>query len=140
MVKWQQRLVTFKIEGLKFDFQKDTYIYYLDIGSDIDILDIKPEYDKDTVIKITGNKNLKEGLNNIYINVKGKNKSANTYKLVINKLNQEEEKRIEKNNILLKILLGIFTISVIVMFSLIIIFIKRNYKNRYLKDFKEIGK
>ena len=78
-----------KIEGLNFDFQKDTYTYYLDIGSNIDTLDIKPEYDKDTVVKITGNKNLKEGLNNIYLNVKGKNKSANTYKLVINKLNQE---------------------------------------------------
>ena len=125
-----------KIEGYNLNFKKDTYTYYLDVSSNIDTLNIKPKYDSDTKIEIVGNKDLKEGINEIYLNVLGNNKSKSTYKIVVNKLSKEEEEKQEKNNKLLRILLVIFIISVIIMFSLILIFIKRNFKKRYVKDFK----
>ena len=125
-----------KIEGFNLNFKKDTYTYYLDIGSDINSLNIKPKYDKDTKVEIIGNEDLKEGTNEIYLNVSGKEMSKSTYKIVVNKLSKEEEQKKEKNNKLLRILLVIFIISVIIMFSLILIFIKRNFKKRYIKDFK----
>ncbi len=124
------------IEGYNLNFKKDTYTYYLDVGSDINTLNIKPKYDSDTKVEIIGNKDLKEGINEIYLNVLGNNKSKSTYKIVVNKLSKEEEEKQEKNNKLLRILLVIFIISVIIMFSLILIFIKRNFKRRYVKDFK----
>ncbi len=125
-----------KVDGFNLDFKKDTYTYYLDVNSDINTLNIKPKYDKDTKVDIVGNKDLKEGINEIYLNVSDKEKSKNTYKIIVNKLSKEEEQNKEKNNKLLRILLIIFIISVIIMFSLIFIFIKRNFKRRYIKKLK----
>ena len=122
---------------LKEKFKSDLYTYNMVVGNKTDNLEITAKSSKTAKIDVSGNKNLKEGLNEIFIKVTEEGKSSSTYKIVVNKLNAEEEKRLEKNNLLLKILLVIFIISIIIMISLIAIFIKRNYKKKYLINKKK---
>ena len=117
---------------LKEKFKSDLYTYNMVVGNNTTNLEINAKSSKTAKIEITGNKNLKEGLNEVFIKVTEEGKSSSTYKIIVNKLNAEEEKRIEKNNLLLRILLIIFIISIIIMISLIAVFIKRNYKKKYL--------
>jgi len=111
-------------------FKEDIYTYEVTVKSNIDSLKINTETDEDDQVEIIGNENLKIGKNEIIIRVTGKDKTTTTYKIIVNKLNVDEEKEIEKNNILLNILLVIFIISIAIMVTLIVIFIKRNYKRK----------
>ena len=122
---------------LNEEFKSDVYTYNLTINSDTDKLKIDAKSKENDQIEIIGNENLKTGENNIIIRVSNEDKGATTYKLIVNKLSEEEQKQIEKNDTLLKILLIIFIISIIIMAATIGIFIYKNYKRN---DNKKIRK
>lgn len=128
--KGNSKLSNLEVVGYKLDknFNSDHYIYNLTIKNDINKLDIKAEVTDNDQIEIIGNEDLQVGENNIIIRVSNDDKGATTYKIIVNKLSVEEQKEIEKNDMLLKVLLVIFIISIIIMVILIVIFIKRNYK------------
>lgn len=137
--KGNGRLKNIEIEGYKLDkeFNSEEFTYNLTINSDVDKLNIKAETDNGQ-IEIIGNEDLQVGENNIIIRVSGEDMGSTTYKLIVNKLSQEEQKRQEKNDLLLKILFIIFIVSIIVMFSVIGIFLKRNYIKGNKKNLKKI--
>ncbi len=122
---------------LQENFEKDKYTYNLTVGNNVVNLDILAKSSKTADITISGNTDLKEGLNEIFIKVTETGKSSSTYKIIVNKLNAEEEKALAKNNLLLRILLIIFIISIIIMVTVIGIFIKRNMKKNYLINKKK---
>ena len=130
--KGNSKLSKLEVDNFKLDkkFNSDLFIYNLTVDSNINKLKINAEAVDNDQIEIIGNENLKFGENNIIIRVSSDDKGATTYKLIVNKLSLEEQKIIEKNNLLLKILLIIFIISIIIMATFIIIFLKRNYKNK----------
>jgi len=140
------KLENLVIEGYKLDreFKSDLYIYGLTINSDIDKLVINAKAKDNDQIEIIGNEDLKVGENNIIIRVSNKDKGATTYKLLVNKLSEDEQKQIEKNDMLLKILLIVFIISIIFMATVIGIFIyknnKRNEKKNIIKNKKKKNK
>ena len=126
------KLKTLEIEDYKLneDFNSDKYTYHLTIGSKTDSIKINATTVDEDTYEIIGNSNLKIGNNEVIIKVTGKDKTTTTYKLLVNKLTNKEEDRIEKNNKLSKILLIMFIIAIVFMSISIGIFIKRNYKKR----------
>lgn len=135
--KGSSKLKNLVIEGYDLKFNSDVYSYNLTVNNSVKKIDIKTETLDNDQVEVIGDDNLKIGKNEIIIRVTGEDKSTTTYKLIINRLTIEEEEKIEKNNILLKALLIIFIISIVVMFTLIGIFLKRNYKR---KHFRKINK
>lgn len=119
--------------SLDEDFTSDKYIYHVTVKSMIDKLDIKALAYDDDKIEILGNDKLEYGENEIIIKVTNKDKSTTTYKIVVNKLSNEEEKERERNNKLLKILLIMFIGAIIFMSTSIGIFIRRNIKRKRKK-------
>lgn len=80
-------------EGLSPSFQKEVKEYYLTVGNDTNSLKIIaiPE-NKQSTVKITGNQNLKNGLNTVDIKVTSANqKETANYKINITKTNQQEQ-------------------------------------------------
>ena len=69
----------FNIEGLVPEFNKDVFDYYLTINNNINNLEILtvPE-NKNSKIEITGNENLKEGLNIIKVQITSEDNSSST--------------------------------------------------------------
>ena len=116
----------FKLEE-KFDSNK--YIYHTNVSSITDSLKITTESYDNEKIDIINNENFKEGNNEVIIKVYSNDNSVTTYKIIVNKLSDWEEKRIQKNNKLLRILLIMFIIAIIFMITTIGIFIKKNYKS-----------
>lgn len=133
--KGNGKLNELKIEGynLDKDFSSEVFTYYLTINDDIDKLNIIAK-SYDGQVEVIGNENLQKGENNIIIRISGNDISATTYKLIVNKLNQTTE---GKNSVLLKALLIIFILSIIIMFLVIGIFLKRNYLNGKIKNCKK---
>lgn len=79
-------------EGISPEFQKDIKEYYLLVDSSLKSLDITaiPENSNSTVT-ITGNTNLKEGLNTVEIQVQSKDKTKTSiYKIYVTKTNNPE--------------------------------------------------
>lgn len=141
--KGNGKLSNLIIEGyeLQEEFKSDVFIYNLTIKSDVEKLNIQPEVLDDEQVEIIGNEDLKVGENNIIIRVSSEDKGATTYKLIVNKLTVEEQKEIEKNDILLKVLLVIFIVSILIMLTVIGIFLckncKKNSKNNLNKMLKK---
>jgi len=133
------KLNSLEIKGLNFNgFDKNTFIYEVTVKNNVNFLDVKAETIDNDQIEIIGNENFRVGKNEIIIRVTGKDKSTTTYKIIVNKLSVDEEKKMEKNNILLKILLVTFIISIIIMVTFIIIFLKRNFNRN--ANVKKINK
>jgi len=124
------KLKNITIENHELKFDSDTYIYNISVNSDIRNLNINAEGFDNDQIEIIGNEKLDFGENEIIIRVTSNDKTTTTYKIIVNKLSEEEEIQIRKNNILLIILFIIFIISIIIMVVLIGIFLKRNYKGK----------
>lgn len=125
---------------LKPIFSSEIYTYNLTIPNNISKLDVKALGNENDQIEIIGNENLKEGENEILISITGNDKTTTTYKLIVNKLSKEKEKTIKKNNILTRVLLIIFIISIIIMAGCIFIFIKRNFKRKIVLNLKKKNK
>ena len=121
---------------LKPQFSSETYIYNIDVKNNVNSLDINAVASDNDQVEIIGNDKLIDGENEILIRVTGNDKTTTTYKLIVNKMSKEKEVIIKKNNILTKILLIIFIVSIIIMVSCIFIFIKRNYKRKYVLNLK----
>ena len=81
------------IEGLVPEFNKDVFDYYLTINNNINNLEILtvPE-NKNSKIEITGNENLKEGLNIIKVQITSEdNTSSSSYIINVTKTNNVED-------------------------------------------------
>lgn len=81
------------IEGLVPEFNKDVFDYYLTINNNINNLEILtvPE-NKNSKIEITGNENLKEGLNIIKVQITSEdNTSSSSYIINVTKTNNIED-------------------------------------------------
>ena len=81
------------IEGLVPEFNKDIFDYYLTINNNINNLEILtvPE-NKNSKIEITGNENLKEGLNIIKVQITSEdNTSSSSYIINVTKTNNIED-------------------------------------------------
>ena len=81
------------IEGLVPEFNKDVFDYYLTINNNINNLEILtvPE-NKNSKIEITGNENLKEGLNIIKVQITSEDNSSSTsYIINVTKTNNIED-------------------------------------------------
>ena len=83
----------FNIEGLVPEFNKDVFEYYLTVNNNINNLEILtvPE-NENSKIDITGNENLKEGLNIIKVQITSKdNISSSSYIINVTKTNNIED-------------------------------------------------
>lgn len=80
------------IEGIVPDFNKDIYDYYLTVKNNIkDIEVLATAENNDAKVEITGNENLKEGLNQIKIQVTSSdNTSSNSYIINVTKTDDIE--------------------------------------------------
>lgn len=81
------------IEGLVPEFNKDVFDYYLTVNNNINNLEILtvPE-NENSKIDITGNENLKEGLNIIKVQITSKdNTSSSSYIINVTKTNNIED-------------------------------------------------
>ena len=81
------------IEGLVPEFNKDVFDYYLTINNNINNLEILtvPE-NKNSKIEITGNENLREGLNIIEVQITSEDNSSSTsYIINVTKTNNIED-------------------------------------------------
>ncbi len=80
------------IEGMVPDFNKDVFDYYLNVDSRVkDIEVLATSENKDASIEITGNENLKDGLNLIKIQVTSSDKtSSSSYLINVTKTNDIE--------------------------------------------------
>lgn len=80
------------IEGMVPDFNENIYDYYLTVKSDVkDIEVLATSKNKEAEVQVTGNKNLKDGLNLIKIQVTSPDKtSSSTYIINITKTNDIE--------------------------------------------------
>ena len=91
-------------EGISPEFRKDIKEYYLIADNSVKELNITaiPENAQATV-KITGNKNLKQGLNTINIQVQSKDKAKTSdYKIYVTKTNDQENANANLENLAIR--------------------------------------
>ena len=133
------KLTSLEIDGYDLNpiFNDEIYTYNLTVKNDVNSINIKALASDNDQVEIIGNENLKEGENEILISVTNNDKTTTTYKLLVNKLSKEKEATIKKNNALINILLIIFIISIIIMASCIFVFVKRNYKSKFVINLKK---
>lgn len=83
--------LTVDVEGLSPEFNKDTDNYTLQVGSDVEALQITatPEDEKATV-QVQENKNLQEGENTVTITVTAEDGTTKVYTITVNKGNVEQ--------------------------------------------------
>ena len=83
--------LTVDVEGLSPEFNKDTDNYTLQVGSDVEALQITatPEDEKATV-QVQGNENLQEGENTVTITVTAEDGTTKVYTITVNKGNVEQ--------------------------------------------------
>jgi hypothetical protein len=73
---------------LSSEFSKDRLTYFVEVGSDITSLKISATAEKSSsVVSITGNSELKDGLNKILITVTAENGNTKTYRIYVSKEN-----------------------------------------------------
>lgn len=103
------------------EFDKDIFEYNCNVQNSIQKIDVEAIANVEKAkILITGNENLKEGLNEILITVSLDTEEKITYKINVNKEKvvniQKEEKRIEDKNIIVIIVLIISILALIILF------------------------
>lgn len=83
--------LTLDVEGLSPEFNKDTDAYTLQVGSDVEALQITatPEDEKATV-QVQGNEDLQEGENSVTITVTAEDGTTKVYTITVNKGNVEQ--------------------------------------------------
>lgn len=123
-------------------FNRFTFVYDIYVYDDIDKLNIISEASDGDKLEIVGNEKLKKGINEIYIKVSGKDKTTSVYKVIVHKLDKIDFlDNIGKGRDSLTTSLFIaFIISIVVMFGLIIYFIKINKKPKKKKKIKNSKK
>ena len=83
--------LTVDIEGLSPVFNKDTDNYTLQVGSDVEAIQITatPE-DENATVQVQGNENLQEGENTVTITVTAEDGTTKVYTITVNKGNVEQ--------------------------------------------------
>ncbi len=91
------------VEGLTPNFLKTKTNYSLSVGKDTKDINITaiPE-DENATVNVTGNKDLKDGDNNIVITVTAENGSKRTYTIVVNKSDKPEKSNSYLANLIIK--------------------------------------
>lgn len=91
------------IEGLSPSFNKNTYTYTLSVGSDIDSLKVTASTNNSKArYTVSGNTNLKNGDNNVYITVTAENGATKTYKIIVTKAENPEMANAYLENIIVE--------------------------------------
>lgn len=136
-IKKNVRLNSFKLKTednnsieITPEFDKDIFEYNCNVQSYIENVDVEAiANDENVKIEITGNKNLKEGLNEILITT-----SLDDEEKVVYKINVNKEKAIEvqekANKVDNKIIVGIVIVIIILFF---IIFCSRKIRKKDIK-------
>lgn len=79
------------MEGLSPSFNKNTYTYTLSVGSDVDSIKVTASTNHSKArYSVSGNTNLKNGDNTIYITVTAENGATRTYKIIVTKAENPE--------------------------------------------------
>lgn len=79
------------IEGLSPSFNKNTYTYTLSVGSDVNSVNVTASTNSSKArYSVSGNTNLKNGDNTIYITVTAENGATRTYKIIVTKAENPE--------------------------------------------------
>ena len=83
--------LTVDVEGLSPEFNKDTDNYTLQVGSDVEAIQITatPE-DENATVQVQGNENLQEGENTVTITVTAGDGTTKVYTITVNKGNVEQ--------------------------------------------------
>ena len=83
--------LTVDVEGLSPEFNKDTDNYTLQVGSDVEAIQITatPE-DENATVQVQGNENLQEGENTVTITVTAEDGTTKVYTITVNKGNVEQ--------------------------------------------------
>ena len=90
-------------EGLTPNFGKDITNYSLSVGKNVKDINVTaiPE-DENAIVNITGNKDLKDGDNNIVITVTAENGSKRTYTIIVNKSDKPEKSNSYLANLIIR--------------------------------------
>lgn len=90
------------IEGLSPSFNRYTYTYTLSIASNIDSIRVTASTNSSKAkYSVSGNTNLKNGDNNVYITVTAENGSTRTYKIIVTKADNPEKANAYLKNIII---------------------------------------
>lgn len=121
------KLKSIKVEGYKFDFDKNSKTFYLKIDEEDTELDITVKtVDSDAKVKITGNEDLEDG-SIIKINVTTSDDTKATYRIIIEK---------KSSNPLPIIIIGIITLVIIGVIIYVLIQKKQDKKKNKNKNKK----
>jgi len=145
-------LSSLTVEGYDIDFDKNTYVYNIKVGSDVTSLDLTAfAEDSSATVVIIGNENFVEGNNVVTIIVTAEDGSSRTYTINVEKekaSNEELDSKTTvidmsedepKNNILEKIVI-IILIILVVAGLLYLIFKKDEEEQDQNKKLKEMRK
>lgn len=91
------------MEGLSPSFNRYTYTYTLSVGSDVDSIKVtaSPNHSK-AHYSVSGNTNLKNGDNTVYITVTAENGATRTYKIIVTKAENPEKANAYLKNIIIE--------------------------------------
>ncbi|MBR5227242.1 MAG: cadherin-like beta sandwich domain-containing protein [Clostridia bacterium] len=96
-------LKTLKVdhEGLTPSFNKNTFMYTLSVGSDVNSIKVtaSPNHSKATY-SVSGNTNFENGDNTVTITVKAENGTTKTYKIIVTKAENPEKANAYLTNII----------------------------------------
>lgn len=90
-------------EGLTPSFNRYTYTYTLSVGSDVDSIKVtaSPNHSK-ARYSVSGNTNLKNGDNTVYITVTAENGATRTYKIIVTRAENPEKANAYLENIIVE--------------------------------------
>ncbi len=89
------------IEGLSPSFSRYTYTYTLSVGNNIDSIRVTASTNHSKAkYSVSGNTNLKNGDNNIYVTVTAENGTTRTYKIIVTKADNPEKANAYLKNII----------------------------------------
>lgn len=88
------------VEGLSPSFNRYTYTYTLSVGNDVESLKVTASVnDSKAKYYVSGNTDLKEGDNNVFVTVTAENGSTRTYKIIVTKAQDPEKANAYLTNI-----------------------------------------
>ncbi len=134
-------LKTLKIEGMDFDFQKETFTYLLNVPNEMDSIKLTLEAEKKTS-KIESEEAypLEIGENIISIKVIAEDKSSSTYNLYITREEKQEEETVETiveqpstKKVSWKIIVPIIVFAVLFIIGIVVIIKRKLRKKKSVK-------
>ncbi len=122
----EKNINTIKLEP---DFNSEVFTYNCNVANYIDKIKVNAKSNIENAnIEISGNENLKEGLNEILVTVKNSNNEKTVYKIYVNK-EKIEVNELNKNDKSSSSVTIIITVVVICLFLILIVCILKKNRN-----------